>query len=159
MARKENYLQGFKNSLSKCNTVEELNKLANGIANELKEAHASRLAALAPTAKGKKTAKTEANPASKTEQKPTAKKADKNSAEDVIITLADKAAIKKLGLRFEKYSERAWALYGDCKPLRYELPKLKGSYNAHLSGGKGWVFSNKNVGEAANALGLKVKVS
>ena len=91
-----------------------------------------------------------------TTKKPSTK-TDKGS--DDLISITDKAAIKKLGLRFEKYNERCWVLRGDSKPLRKELVKFKGVFNSRLSGGEGWVFRNDNVEECAKALGIKIKTA
>lgn len=97
-----------------------------------------------------------ANTAAQTTTKP-APKAKKDS--DDLISITDKAAIKKLGLKFEKYNERCWVLRGDSKPLRKELIKFKGVFNSRLTGGEGWVFRNDNVEECAKALGIKIKTA
>lgn len=91
-----------------------------------------------------------------TTKKPSTK-TDKGN--DDLISITDKAAIKKLGLKFEKYNERCWVLRGDSKPLRKELVKFKGVFNSRLSGGEGWVFRNDNVEECAKALGIKIKTA
>lgn len=106
-----------------------------------------------------KEAKPKAETAKTTTQTTTkpAPKAKKDS--DDLISITDKAAIKKLGLKFEKYNERCWVLRGDSKPLRKELIKFKGVFNSRLTGGEGWVFRNDNVEECAKALGIKIKTA
>ena len=92
--------------------------------------------------------------------KETTKTADKS---DVQIAVTDKAAIKKLGLTFEKYSDKCWVLRssveGGTKALRGTLKDLKGVYNSRLNGGEGWVFRTKDAQTVADTLGLKVKVA
>ena len=106
-----------------------------------------------------KEAKPKAETAKTTTQTTTkpAPKAKKDS--DDLISITDKAAIKKLGLKFEKYNERCWVLRGDSKPLRKELIKFEGECNSRLTGGEGWVFRNDNVEECAKALGIKIKAA
>ena len=83
-----------------------------------------------------------------------------NSDNDTLISITDTAAIKKLGLTFEKYNDRCWVLRGQTKPLRKVLKEqFKGVFNSRLSGGEGWVFKTANAKECAKALGLKVKVA
>lgn len=85
-------------------------------------------------------------------------KAEKDN--DTLIAVSDVEAIKKLGLKFEKYNDKCWVLRGETKPLRKVLKEqFKGVYNSHLNGGDGWVFRNANAQECANALGLNVKVA
>lgn len=87
-------------------------------------------------------------------------KAESKTDDDTLIAITDTAAIKKLGLTFEKYNERCWVLRGETKPLRKVLKEqFKGVFNGRLSGGEGWVFRNENAQECANALGIKVKVA
>ena len=41
------------------------------------------------------------------------------------------------------YSEKAFAVVGDTKPIKDQLKKLGGRFNGKLSCGAGWIFSNK----------------
>jgi hypothetical protein len=50
------------------------------------------------------------------------------------------------------YSEKAFAVVGDTKPIKEQLKALGGSFNAHLSCGAGWIFSKKKLDEVTKAL-------
>lgn len=41
------------------------------------------------------------------------------------------------------YSDRAWAVVGDTKPLMAKLKSLGGKYNRNLRGGAGWIISKR----------------
>lgn len=41
------------------------------------------------------------------------------------------------------YSEKAWAIYGDTKPLVDKLKSMGGKFNGKLRGGAGWIVSKK----------------
>lgn len=101
------------------------------------------------TAKPKAKAETKAEP-----------KAAATSDDDALIAITDLAAIKKLGLTFEKYNDRCWVLRGNTKPLRKILKEqFRGVFNSRLTGGEGWVFKTANAQSVGDALGLKVKVA
>lgn len=65
--------------------------------------------------------------------------------------------IGSLNLEIIDYSEKAIALAGDTQPIKAQLHKINGRYNAHLTHPKtkdkfkGWVFSKKQK-EALNSL-------
>lgn len=87
-------------------------------------------------------------------------KAATTSDDDALIAITDLAAIKKLGLTFEKYNDRCWVLRGNTKPLRKILKdQFRGVFNSRLTGGEGWVFKTANAQNVSDALGLKVKVA
>lgn len=90
----------------------------------------------------------------KAEVKTEPKKENTEKSDD-LIAITDMAAIKKLGLTFEKYNERCYVLRGNTKPLRKALKEFKGVYNGRLTGGEGWVIANKHAESCAKALGLK----
>jgi Large polyvalent protein associated domain 29 len=50
------------------------------------------------------------------------------------------------------YSEKAFAVVGDTKPIKEKLKALGGSFNARLTCGAGWVFSKKKLDEVTKAL-------
>lgn len=50
------------------------------------------------------------------------------------------------------YSEKAFAVIGDTKPLKDKLKELGGSFNPRLSCGAGWIFSKKKLAEVTAAL-------
>lgn len=178
----------FANIFMKLNTEEELKSVANSISAQLKEAYTTRLTELnsasktielkvsaeevkSATAKkaGEKSKAAKAKEiASKIKEKSEKVKTSKSqkeelakttSSDDIVISVADTAAIKKLNLTFEKYSERSWALTGDTKPLRkYLKEQCKGVFNRNLNGKEGWAIRNDYVPQCAKDLGLKVKM-
>lgn len=50
------------------------------------------------------------------------------------------------------YSERAFAVIGDTKPIKDELRKLGGKFNYRLSCGAGWIFSKSKLESVTNFL-------
>lgn len=177
MATKINVKCNFASVFAKYNTVEELKELANSICAQVKTAYETRFAELAssddevtvevsadvePTqtkAETKKASisKKEAAPKSKKSEEPKAKTEVKS---DDLIAITDLAAIKKLGLKFEKYNDKCWVLRGNTKPLRKVLKEqFKGVFNSHITGGEGWLIRTANVQECAKNLGLKVKTA
>jgi hypothetical protein len=50
------------------------------------------------------------------------------------------------------YSEKAFAVIGDTKPIKDTLKALGGSFNPRLSCGAGWIFSKKKLAEVTAAL-------
>lgn len=153
-------------------STEELKTAANGLIEQVKTAYDARYKEIAAGASNTKTktatpapAKTEAK--SKKDKTPKTKPAETPKADtktagetDALIAITDTAAIKKLGLTFEKYNDSCWVLRGNTKPLRKVLKEqFKGVFNSHLTGGEGWVIKTANAQECATALGLKVKVA
>ena len=112
--------------------------------------------------KDKKEAKTEPKKevkAKKETKVETKKETKTQSTSDDLIAITDTAAIKKLGLTFEKYNDRCYVLRGNTKPLRKVLQsEFRGVYNGRLTGGEGWVIANKHAQNCAKALGLKLAV-
>lgn len=153
-------------------STEELKSAANAIFAQVNEAYQARFVEIANTAKTASTPATApaapAKPEAKAKKEKTAKpktaeapktetKAKSAGDTDTLVAITDLAAIKKLGLTFEKYNDRCWVLRGDTKPLRKILKEqFKGVFNSHLSGGEGWVIKTANVDECAKALGLKL---
>lgn len=150
---------------SQYTTTDELKSAANAMCAQIKEAYEARFKELASktdlgsTALAKSETKTKG---SKVKNKPTeapktateTKKADESNT---LVAITDLKAIKKLGLTFEKYSDKSYVLRGDTKPLCKILKEqFKGVFNSFLTGGPGWVIKNSNVEECAKALGIKV---
>lgn len=180
MANELNVKCNFTAVFAQFHTVEDLKAIANNICAQVKTAYEARVAeinntkkgvvvdvevsatpAQAPQSKGSKisAAKEAAAKMKKQAATPAPKAAAPatESADDTLIAITDTAAIKKLGLTFEKYNDRCWVLRGDTKPLRKILKEqFKGVFNSHLSGGEGWVIKTANVEECAKALGLKL---
>lgn len=48
-----------------------------------------------------------------------------------------------LNCQIIEYSDKAFAVVGDTKPIKDELKKLGGRFNGKLSCGAGWIFSKK----------------
>lgn len=127
------------------------------VAEKAKPATSTTKATAKPiSAKGKPIEDKKATKATAKATKPTpAPKAEK--ADEDIISITDTKAIKKLGLKFEKYNDKCFVLRGNTKPLRKDLKEqFKGVFNSHLTGGEGWVFASKYVEPLAKALGVKV---
>ena len=162
----------FDSVFKQFNTVEELKNAATNIVEQVKKSYEERAlqlkkqataevkAAVTSQEKGKKQASAHAKDSERIDGKPVPKAASpakttaKPKSDEVLISITDTEAISKLNLKFEKYSERSWALYGDTKPIRHGLKELGGAYNRFLKGGEGWVFRNENAVECARALGL-----
>ena len=169
----------FTNIFAQLHSVEDIKAVANNICTQVKEAVEVRFAELKSekslsveveieTPKSeKKTAKSASAKAKevaeklkKVEEKKPAyeKNPPKKDSDNVEISITDAKAIKKLDLKFEKYSEKCWVLYGDTKPLSKELVKFHGVYNSSLRVGKGWLFRPEKAQEVAKALGMKIKI-
>lgn len=58
------------------------------------------------------------------------------------------------GLSYVDYSDKAFAVTGETKPLAETLKELGGRFNARLSCGPGWIFSKKKEAEVRAALSL-----
>lgn len=174
----------FPTVFAKYDNIEELKAIANSICGQVKEAYDARLAeiksgntgvivevvdtaAATPQPKKKESKVAAAKEAAAKMKKqetasPKTKTADTTteSTDDTLIAITDTAAIKKLGLTFEKYNDRCWVLRGETKPLRKILKEqFKGVFNSRLTGGEGWVFKTAVAQSVGDALGLKVKVA
>lgn len=175
----------FPTIFAKFDNIEDLKVLANNICGQVKDAFDARVAELKngssginvqvevstptsapqPKTKTKTAAAQEVAARMKKEGKTTSKAktetpATSSSDDDTLIAITDTAAIKKLGLTFEKYNDRCWVLRGNTKPLRKVLKEqFKGVFNSRLTGGEGWVFKTANAQDVSNALGLKAKVA
>lgn len=157
----------FDSVFAQFNTMEDLKAVANNIVKQVEQSYKARAQQLAPAKSSvaktqpvvvKKAESTPAEPttrqSAKSKPKTEAVKPKSKEGDDVLISITDTKAIGKLNLKFEKYSERSWALYGDTKPIRHGLKELGGAYNRFLKNGEGWVFNNKNAEACAKALGL-----
>lgn len=162
----------FNEIFAAINDVATLKTLATSIVNNVNEAYQQRAKELLASNTNNTQAKTENKTVAAKAKEAAAKmkkevqKQETNapakttkSEDDVHIAITNKAAIKKLGLTFEKYNDKCWVLRGDTKPIRNSLKEFKGVYNSRLNGGEGWVFRTAEVENVANALGLKVKIA
>lgn len=75
--------------------------------------------------------------------------------------MAKKAAKKESAntgnITIATYSEKAFVVYGDTKPLKDMLKtELKLRYNPRLKCGAGWIGSMKHVDDACELLGVEL---
>jgi hypothetical protein len=69
-------------------------------------------------------------------------------------------AIKAEGIELVTYSEKAFAIFGNTKPIKDLLKSLGGKFNAYLTNPTtkekiaGWIFSNKQMEVVKNALNI-----
>lgn len=54
-------------------------------------------------------------------------------------------AINAEGIEIIDYSEKAFAVIGDTKPIKETLKQLRGSFNSRLSCGAGWIFPKSKL--------------
>lgn len=47
-------------------------------------------------------------------------------------------------LTIENYSDKSFVVRGETKPHKDKLKELQGKWNGNLTGGGGWIFSNKH---------------
>lgn len=60
----------------------------------------------------------------------------------------------KTSLSLVDYSDKAFAIIGDTKPIKEQLKKLGGRFNMHLKCGAGWIFSKKQLDNVKASLNL-----
>ena len=161
------------NVLDTAKDAKELKLWADDMAEQLKAKYAAVAAKLSGADKAvNKTAKKAEKTASKsTESKKTTKKTAskgkgrkvRSLAEEVAqIAITDKKAVKKLGVKFIRYTEKCAVLVGETKALHDSiLEHFKGAKCINLKQGKfdgqkGWIFSNDKAKEFTKLSGLKV---
>jgi len=54
------------------------------------------------------------------------------------------------------YSDKAFAVVGDTKPIKDTLKQLGGRFNPYLKTGAGWIFNLKKLDEVEKALNIKI---
>ena len=59
-------------------------------------------------------------------------------------------------LKIVGYSDKAFAVIGETKPIKSQLAVLGGKFNPHLKCGAGWIFSRKKLDDVQNLLNLKI---
>lgn len=62
--------------------------------------------------------------------------------------------VDKPNLRIVDYSDKAFAIVGDTKPIKDTLRLLGGSFNSRLTCGMGWIFSKKRLDAVKKELNL-----
>lgn len=67
----------------------------------------------------------------------------------------EKQEVKTGEVQIIDYSEKAFAVIGDTKPIKDKLSELGGKFNARLSCGPGWIFSKKRLDSVQRALSSK----
>lgn len=164
----------FKTCFAQCETAESVQTMFRNLMNEMCNACTDRQAELKGGKKTKKTlgsksesavkleskapvktkakAETKVEPkveTKKTTAKTKAKTESKTEVPEVEAIKLNKRTIAKLGLQYVDYSEKAFAIVGDTKPIKDELKALKGRFNSRLSvNGEqvaGWVFAKRNA--------------
>lgn len=104
----------------------------------------------------KQTPKAKVESAPKKEGAKQSVKTAKETATKVVqisISSLSKAQIKKMGLRFEKYSDKCQLLIGETKPIKDEIKSIgKGHWYAKK---EGWFLTNKNAEKLAALLKIK----
>lgn len=75
-----------------------------------------------------------------------------NDTEETKETIAPEPI--KPALRLIDYSDKAFAVVGDTKPIKDKLRLLGGSFNSRLSCGMGWIFSKKRLEAVKTELNL-----
>ncbi len=67
----------------------------------------------------------------------------------------EKAEVKPGTVQIIDYSERAFAVIGDTKPIKDTLKALGGKFNFRLTCGAGWIFSKSRLDAVQSALQTK----
>ena len=109
-------------------------------------------------------AKAQAGAAQKTVLKSSSKKPEKEAIkapelsnltiEDILQDVPQPEPETKSPLQLIDYSEKAFAIIGETKPIKEQLKQLGGKYNAFLKCGPCWIFSKKKIDEVKKALNL-----
>lgn len=63
---------------------------------------------------------------------------------------------KAANLEYFDYSDKAFAIIGDTKPMKDRLKSLGGRFNFRLKCGAGWIFSKKKQSEVLDALNISI---
>ena len=163
--------------------VKELKALAQRIVNDIHRDYEARRAEIMAKTKTVvvsievekseaavevETQKTESKPKAKAKAEPKEKKETKPESkpkeDDTPIAITDLKAIRKLDLKFEKYTDNFWILYGDTK-------RIKDIIKSEFDGGffktlkrredikNAWCIRTKYVGEVAKMLGRKIETA
>lgn len=137
---------------------------ADDMAAQLKAAYTTAAEKLAKGVTKTESKKTEKTAESKTEKKATKKgRKTRSLAKEVEqVAITDKKAIKKLGLKFVRYTEKCCVLIGETKAIHDSLVenfkglKFGNLQQGELKGQKGWLFSNARAEEFSKLTGMKV---
>lgn len=78
--------------------------------------------------------------------------ADINKQTETSTAPAETAPKTPGKIQFVDYSEKAFVVIGDTKPIKEKLKELGGSFNFRLTCGAGWIFSKKKLEEVKKAL-------
>jgi hypothetical protein len=117
----------------------------------MKEETKNKFAAILAAAQ--KQAKPEVKQIAKAEE---VKKEFHSIASDELSTLTfdDLIEPEEIKLKVVDYSERAFAIIGDTKPIKDKLKKLGGKFNFRLNCGAGWIFPKTKAYTVRKALNL-----
>lgn len=64
------------------------------------------------------------------------------------------ASISVQGIELVDYSEKAFAIIGDTKPIKDKLKELGGCFNGRLNCGAGWIFSKSKLDSVKQTLSI-----
>lgn len=184
MANNSNYKQvkiNLTGVFASIKTVDELKYVAQSLVNQVSDAFKVRKSQLTPSTegeksaevvsieatapaktettkaqtKGTKTTKAPTKPAAKTESKKAeTKKSDKEEVKQVLISNLTKEDIKRMGIRFELYSEKCISLTGETKSIKEQIKKLAGGHWNHTR--QCWFLKKDNGAKLAKMMGQKV---
>lgn len=143
-----------------------LKAMAQEMVNGINEAFKARVKELAPAkAKAEKKPKTttvalnvnvsgtgtrkESKP--KTDKEP---KAKKEQVKQVLVSELSKGDIKKLGIKFQQYSEKAVFLTGDTRCIKDQIKTIGGGHWNHAR--QGWFLKNDSAKTLADAMNMKI---
>lgn len=66
----------------------------------------------------------------------------------------ESSSISAQGIEIVDYSEKAFAIIGDTKPIKGKLKELGGCFNGRLSCGPGWIFSKSKLDTVKQTLSI-----
>ena len=88
------------------------------------------------------------------EENPTPAKSPKPKAEKKSNLKDAVESIVATGIEIIDYSEKAFAIIGDTKPIKDTLKALGGNFNGRLSCGAGWIFSKAKLETVKQTLSI-----
>lgn len=85
---------------------------------------------------------------------------DEETKEDAVKPIIQKPTVSdifpeiKTNLKLVDYSDKAFAIIGETKPIKEQLRQLGGKFNYYLSCGAGWIFPKTKAYTVRKALNL-----
>lgn len=87
-------------------------------------------------------------------QKETKQELSLTTIDDLLNDTSVKATEEKPNLRLIDYSDKAFAVIGDTKPIKDQLKSLGGRFNMYLTCGAGWIYPKTKAYTVRKALNL-----